>query len=62
VDLSTLQPFFSLKKQNGKIWNISSLILFRPLDRGYLRNGEFFGPKIKSHIYSSVKIYGHLGI
>jgi putative colanic acid biosynthesis acetyltransferase WcaF len=65
LDLSTYSHSFSLKNKMGRlVWNISSLILFRPFGSRLFKKWRVFvlkcfGAKIEwsSHIYSSVKIW-----
>jgi putative colanic acid biosynthesis acetyltransferase WcaF len=65
VDLSTYSHSFSLKNKMARlVWNISSLILFRPFGSRLFKKWRVlvlkcFGAKIEwsSHIYSSVKIW-----
>jgi len=65
LDLSTYSHSFSLKNKMGRlVWNISSLIVFRPFGSRLFKKWRVFvlkcfGAKIEwsSHIYSSVKIW-----
>jgi putative colanic acid biosynthesis acetyltransferase WcaF len=65
LDLSTYSHSFSLKNKMGRlVWNIISLILFRPFGSRLFKKWRVFvlkcfGAKIEwsSHIYCSVKIW-----
>lgn len=65
MDLSTYSHSFSLKNKMGRlVWNISSLIVFRPFGSRLFKKWRVFilkcfGAKIEwsSHIYASVKIW-----
>lgn len=65
LDLSTYSHSFSLKNKMGRlVWNISSLILFRPFGSRLFKKWRVlvlkcFGAKIEwsSHIYASVRIW-----